>query len=122
MTTAHTAVTRVTDHFLEVAAKDRSAIWLANQLISEGYTITSIQTDTRFEPVVWVQVDSRLTEAVLRDEACYYRQGRDKHGHYRIGQLKRDGAIVQWTERPGRTIWWPTGATARTTTDTDRRH
>lgn len=98
--------TRVSDRFLEIAAKDRSAIWLANQLISEGYVITGIQTDTRFEPVVWVQADSRLTEAVTRDAACYYRHGKDDTGHYRIGQLKRDGVVVQWTERPGRTIWW----------------
>lgn len=110
-TTASTraASTRVADRVIEEAAKDRCAIALANRLIAESFHIIGIQTETRFEPVVWVHPDLRLAAAVARDAACYYKQGCDEGGAYRIGQLKRDGAVIQWIERPGRTAWWPTG-------------
>lgn len=98
--------TRVADRVIEDSAKDKRAIALANQLIAESFHIVAIQTETRFEPVVWVHPDVRLAAAVMRDDACYYKQGHDEGGAFRIGQLKRNGAIVQWIERPGRTPWW----------------
>ena len=97
--------TRVSDRVLEEAAKDKRAIALANQLLAESFHVVSIQTETRFQPVVWVHPDVRLAAAVVRDDACYYKHGCDAVGNYRIGQLKRGGAIVQWLERPGYTAW-----------------
>lgn len=100
-----TPTVRVADSVLINAARDRLAIRVANELLAEGYHVTSIQTDTRYKPVIWVDVDVRLAALVAHDHACYYKHGFD-FGPYRVGQYHRDGAVVQWVERPGNTAWW----------------
>ena len=88
------------------AAKCQSAIRLANQLLAEGYRLLGIQIETRFEPALWVSPDVRLAAAERHGTACYYKQGVDEFGAYRIGQQRREDVLVRWLERPTTTRWW----------------
>jgi hypothetical protein len=97
--------TRVVDQIIIDAARSGAAIRAANSLLGDGYVVTSIQTETRFVPVIWVAFDMRLPAMVVHDDACYYKSGIDDEGRYRIGQFRRMGCVVQWRERPGTASW-----------------
>lgn len=90
---------------LDKAARAEAAIQAANTLLGDGYAVTSIQTETRIAPVIWIDFDRRLPKLVEADLACYYRQGIDDQGAYRIGQCRRNGCFVQWLERRRDGTW-----------------
>ena len=88
--------TRVADQVLTDAARASAAIHAANSLMGDGYVVTSIQTETRSIPVVWIAFDKRLPARVAHDQAGYYKQGVDDGGKYRVCQYWHMGCVVQW--------------------------
>lgn len=99
---------RVTEDYVVTAAREHMALQLANTLLVEGYHIIAIEVARCMRPIVWVEADHRLAALAAHDDtpAFYYRHGVDTLGPYRIGQLARDGSLVRWMERPGKTTWW----------------
>ena len=100
------AATRVADSAIFAAAKAGIAIEAANNLLAEGFRVTSIQAETSGAlPVVWLAFEPRLLNLINREEACYYKTGHDEAGPYRVGYFKRAGAAVKWIERPANGGW-----------------
>lgn len=97
------ALTRITDAALEQGLHAHQAVQVANLLLIDGYTITSIQLDTaERRPAVWVAYEARLESLVCAGEAAYYKYGVDSAGYYRVGYYPLEGCAVKWMDRPRR--------------------
>ncbi len=70
-----------------------------DQLSSQGFTILRADLCNPSMPTITVQNDHRCHALIHSSEAAYYAFGREAHfGPYRIGQFKRAGCRVVWSE------------------------
>lgn len=104
--TLTTPTTRLTDAAAISGINAQQAVAAANALLTDGYTVTSIQLETaERHPAVWLAHELRLTRLIKDGRACYYRSGIDAVGYYRVGYYPYCGVAVKWIERPGNGGW-----------------